>query len=141
MRSVVILGLLVASVAVHADEAAVEYRQDIMTSVGGHMKAIVKLVKGEVDHTGDMGILATNMVGLSEIAAQIFPEGSNMGDTDALPEIWSEPEEFAGRLGAFQDAARALDEATALDDPAQVGQAVQNLGKACKSCHDQFRAE
>ena len=59
------------------------------TAVGGHMQAIVKIAKGEVANTmTHLSVLASNMAGLATIAQDIFPEGSDVGESHALPEIW-----------------------------------------------------
>jgi cytochrome c556 len=145
MRREVLLGLLLTGCLMQAqaqaDENAAEYREGIMEAVGGHMQAIVKIAKGEVAHNDHLGVLASNMVGLATIAQDIFPEGSDVGDSDALPEIWSEPEAFEERLQAFQDAAGNFDAVVASGDMSGFGKALEGLGQACKSCHDDFKAD
>jgi len=141
MRAGVLLGLLVTGCLVQgqaqADENAAEYREEVMEAVGGHMQAIVKIAKGEVAYNDHLGVLASNMAGLATIAQDIFPEGSAGGD--ALKVIWEEPEAFAERLQAFQDAAGNFDMVVASGDMSGFGEALQGLGQACKSCHDKFR--
>ena len=144
MRGLV-LGLLLTGGLIHgqaqADENAAEYREEVMEAVGGHMQAIVKIAKGEVAYNDHLGVLASNMAGLATIAQDIFPEGSDVGDSDALPEIWSEPEAFAERLQAFEDAAGNFDGVVASGDMSGFGEALEGLGQACKSCHDDFKAD
>jgi cytochrome c556 len=77
------------------------------------------------------------MADLAGIAPALFPAGSEGGN--ALPEIWSNPEDFAERLSAFEEAANGLKAAVATGEP--IGPAVQQLGQACKGCHDDYRAE
>jgi cytochrome c556 len=141
MRAGVLLGLLLTGCLVQgqaqADENAAEYREEIMEAVGGHMQAIVKIAKGEVPYNDHLGVLASNMAGLATIAQDIFPEGSAGGD--ALEVIWEEPEAFAERLQAFQDAAGNFDVVVASGDMSGFGEALQGLGQACKSCHDEFK--
>ena len=73
-------------------EADAEYRQHTMQAVGGHMQAIVKIIRGEVPHAGHLPIHGNAMADLAETAGALFPEGSEGGD--ALPAIW----EDTGRL-------------------------------------------
>ncbi len=142
MRREVLLGLLLTGCLMQgqaqADENAAEYREEVMEAVGGHMQAIVKIAKGEVayDH---LGVLASNMAGLATIAQDIFPEGSAGGH--ALEVIWEEPEEFAERLQAFLDAAGNFDAVVTSGDMSGFGEALEGLGQACKSCHDEFKAD
>ena len=142
MRREVLLGLLLTGCLMQgqaqADENAAEYREEVMEAVGGHMQAIVKIAKGEVayDH---LGVLASNMAGLATIAQDIFPEGSAGGD--ALEVIWEEPEAFAERLQAFLDAAGNFDAVVTSGDMSGFGEALEGLGQACKSCHDEFKED
>jgi cytochrome c556 len=142
MRREVLLGLLLTGCLMQgqaqADENAAEYREEVMEAVGGHMQAIVKIAKGEVayDH---LGVLASNMAGLATIAQDIFPEGSAGGD--ALEVIWEEPEAFAERLQALLDAAGNFDAVVTSGDMSGFGEALEGLGQACKSCHDEFKAD
>ena len=54
----------------------------------------------------------------------------------------TEPEEFAERLQAFQDAAgRFRGVVVASGDMSGFGDALEELGQACKSCHDEFKAD
>jgi cytochrome c556 len=143
MRAGVLLGLLLTGCLVQgqaqADENAAEYREKVMEAVGGHMQAIVKIAKGEVAYNDHLGVLASNMAGLANIAQDIFPEDSAGGD--ALEVIWEEPEAFAERLQAFKDAAGNFDTVVASGDMSGFGEALQGLGQACKSCHDEFKAD
>ena len=120
-------------------EADAEYRQHAMQAVGGHMQAIVKIIRGEVPHTGHLPMHGNAMADLAETAGSLFPEGSEGGD--ALPAIWEDPEDFAEKIEAFRAAAQEFKEAAAGGDRAQAGAALQGLGGACKGCHDDYRQE
>jgi cytochrome c556 len=128
-------GLLATSAL--ADEGAVEYREHTMEAVGGHMQAMVDILKQKVAHTSHLPMHANAMADMAAIAPTLFPEGSEGGD--ALEEIWSNPDDFESRLTAFSDAASGLKAAVAAGEP--IGPAVQTLGQSCKGCHDNYRAE
>jgi cytochrome c556 len=132
--------VVLCAAAANADDSdAVKYRQHTMTAVGGHMKAAVSLVKGEVDHKGDLAVHAAGLAALSRIAPGLF--GADAKGGDALPKIWDEPDAFKERLDAFRSAAEAFDAAVKGGDAAMVGSALGKLGQACKGCHDKFRKE
>jgi cytochrome c556 len=136
------LGLFVVlgAVAANADDSnAVKYRKNTMTAVGGHMKAAVAIVKGEVPHKDDLAVHAASLAGLSGIAPGLF--GADAKGGDALGKIWDEPDAFKERLDAFRSAALAFDAAVTGVDAAEVGPALGKLGQACKGCHDNFRKE
>jgi cytochrome c556 len=84
-----------------------------------------------------MSLHANAMADLAGITGTLFPEGSQGGD--ALPEIWSNPEDFAAKVAAFETAASGLQAAVSSGEP--VGPAFQKLGQSCKGCHDDYRAE
>jgi len=120
-----------------ADEGAAEYREHTMEAIGGHMQAMVDIVRQKVPHTSHLPIHADAMASLAEISDSLFPEGSEGGD--ALPAIWSDAEDFAKHISAFKDAAIGLQSAVANGEP--IGPAFQKLGQACKGCHDDYRKE
>lgn len=67
----------------------------------------------------------------------------NIGDvkTRVKPSMFTEREEV-GRLAVnFINAANELAEVAALGDEAEVKSAFGAVGKSCKACHDQFRAD
>ena len=140
MRRWLSLLVVLCSMAVNAEESnAVKYRQNTMTAVGGHMKAAVAIVKGEVDHKGDLTVHAGSLAGLSGIAPGLF--GAEAKGGDALPKIWAEPGAFKERLDAFRSAATAFDAAVTGGDGAKIGPALGDLGQACKGCHDNFKKD
>ncbi len=126
-------GLLFAGASL-ADNGAADYRHHTMEAIGGHMEAIVDILKQKVPHQAHMGLHADAIAEMAAIADTLFPAGSEGGD--ALPAIWEQPEEFAKRLQAFKEAAAGFRQT--VSEGGEVGAAVQNLGGACKGCHDDF---
>jgi cytochrome c556 len=136
------LGLIVVLCAVGAnadDSNAVKYRKHTMTAIGGHMKAAVQIVKGEVDHKADLSVHAASLAALSGIAPGLFGDDAKGGD--ALPKIWEEPAAFKQRLDTLHTAAQAFDATVKGGDRAKIGAALGDLGQACKGCHDHFKKE
>ena len=122
-----------------ADEGAVDYRQNTMAAVGGHMHAAVDILRGKVSHSGHMALHAGALSDLAGIAGTLFPEGSEGGDS--LPAIWENGDDFAERLAAFEESAANFATAAESGDAGAIGTAFQGLGQACKSCHDDYRAQ
>ena len=71
-----------------------------------------------------------------------FPAGTGpeAGKTRALPEIWKRPDDFKAAQRVFSDAAPKLLAAANASDLNAVKSTYGDLGKACKNCHDTFRA-
>jgi len=110
----------------------------VMKSVGGAMGGMAAVVKGEAaaEHAVP---LAHTMYEVSKVVPHIFPEGSDFGETEALPVIWEKPADFKLAVAAFQAAALNLSKVSHGGDMQAFGQAFGQLGKACKGCHENFR--
>ena len=110
-----------------------------MTTLRGHIGAASMIARGLVDNNGQ---LLAHAEGLSNGAAElknIFPEGSAVDDSEALPAIWGEPEKFAEAIDAIVAATAEFEDAAAGGDPAAIGAAFRNVGMSCRGCHDNFR--
>lgn len=140
LRSSICVALLaLPALPLAASEGDIKYRQHVMKAIGGHMQALVDILRQHVPHTDHLPIHAGALAALAETTPKLFPPGSGGADTDALPAIWENPEDFAKRVGAFQEAAANLDEVVA--SGGNLGPAVKQVGQSCKGCHDDYRAE
>lgn len=139
----VLLGLLLAMTGCFAlaDDNAIEYRQAIYSSIGNHMKAMAAIVKGEVSHVQDLPTLATGLAELTRLLPHVFPRDSRVGDTDALPVIWQEAEEFQSRLDDLKEVSGELAIVARMQNIETFVKTLTRLGKVCKGCHDNFKAE
>lgn len=135
----VALSTCLVAIAVSASEGEVNYRQHTMSAIGGHMRAIVDIVRGDVPHMDHLATHASAMVDLADIAPTLFPESSKGGD--ALDAIWEDGEDFASKLDAFKEATTAFKTAAESGDSGEIMGAFRGIGQACKGCHDDYRAE
>lgn len=133
-----VAGLAFVGLAALASEGEVDYRQHTMSAVGGHMQAIVDIIQGKVPHTEHMATHAGALADLAGLAGTLFPASSQGGD--ALAAIWENDEDFQSKLAAFKEAAANFKTAAGSGDMGQIGGALQQLGQACKGCHDNYRA-
>ena len=137
LRALVGAAALVAALPVAASQGDMDYRSHTMEAIGGHLQALFDILRGKVDHADHLSVHAVALASLAEITPTLFPPGSGGDDTDALPAIWENPEDFAQRLDAFKEAAAGL--RTAAGTGGDVSAAAQQLGQACKGCHDNYR--
>ena len=79
-------------------------------------------------------------VAVTELS-RIFPEGSDVGESESLPLIWDEPETFADAIRESKEAATAFVTAAQSGDRAAISKAFRNLGGSCRGCHDQYRVK
>jgi len=135
MNKGILLGIALFAAPAMAAEGDLEYREHVYEAIGGHMQAMADIVQQKVPHTDDLALHANAMADLSTIAPKLFPAGSEGGD--ALPEIWTNPDDFSARMTEFGKAAAGLKAAVASGE--NVIPAFQALGQSCKGCHDNFR--
>ncbi|MEQ9642658.1 MAG: cytochrome c [Alphaproteobacteria bacterium] len=124
-----------ALAAAHADSERVK----AMKALGGHMGAIGKVAKGEMEYSAET---VTHAEGLEKMSKQLidwFPEGSGGENTRAKPEIWTDWDTFKQKAMDFEAATPALVAAAKTGDRAQIGAALGAVGKTCGGCHKPFR--
>lgn len=121
-----------------ATEGAIKYRKSVMKVVGGNMGAMVGVMKGAGDKA-NLAAHASAMADVSKIVPTLFPEGSDFGETTALPVIWEKKADFAAAIKKFQDAADNIAMVAKGGDMEAFGKALGGLGESCKNCHENFR--
>ena len=142
VAAAIALGASGVAPAIASDGGEIKYRKAVMKAVGGHMNALVGIVKGETANKDDMKALADGMLGLAKVSQGIFPKGSDEmgGETDAKMAIWDKADDFKKVNMAFVTYAEGVVKAAASGDPKMLGAAVGALGKnACKACHDDYK--
>jgi cytochrome c556 len=122
-------------------EDQVKYRRAAYTLMGlslGNLGAMAQdkkpFNKEEAQQSADL----LKMV--STIPRNYFPEGSDK-DTKAKPEIWQKRADFDTRMDKMIAEAAKLPDVVRGGDIAAFKQQVGETGKACKSCHDEYRAK
>jgi len=108
------------------------------------MKTQIKLIADMVRRRTPFDA-ATISAAANEIAdeapqiAQLFPAGSLVPPSNALPAVWSRREKFEHLATQLQEKARVLSSevnANAINDAKQN---FRQLGRVCAACHKDFR--
>ena len=121
-------------------DAAVEYRQGALTVMGNHFSRIGAMVKGTVPFDAKAAQANADLVEtLARLPWSAFIEGSDKGDTNARPEVWSQADKFKAASQKLEDATAKLAAAARTGNPDALKAAFSATGEACKSCHDDFR--
>jgi cytochrome c556 len=115
-------------------EEAVTLRQNLMKEDGGILRSAGNLTGA--DAVAAMTKLRDNY---SHIPA-LFPEGSIVGESEALPAIWENFDAFTSIADAGVAAAESGIAAAEAGDAAAYAAAIQALGGTCGQCHQQFRS-
>lgn len=115
-------------------EEALSMRKDVMRQGGGLLRSIGNLSGAEA-----VAAMTTLRDNYSRLPA-LFPEGSIVGDSEALPAIWEIWETFTSIAAAGAEAAAAGIAAAEAGDAAAYAASAQALMGTCGQCHQQFRS-
>ncbi|MDH5547788.1 MAG: cytochrome c [Gammaproteobacteria bacterium] len=125
-------------------KGAIKARQGEMQLRAFNAGPLFAMAKGDMPYDAKKAqMLADNlklMLGLKNGAA--WMEGTSNkdypDDTTALPKIW---ETWPKIADYGKDYGKAVNELASVagNGQSELGKAVKGLGKACKSCHDEFR--
>ncbi|MEX0921203.1 MAG: cytochrome c [Rhodovibrionaceae bacterium] len=127
--------------AAQESHPAVPFRQAIFQNFKWHLGKLGAMAKGEMDF--DAAAAQDHAEVIALLAGSIpqgFPEGSSGPDSAALPAIWEDFPGFESKANNLQIAAAALADAGDVTQD-NLGGYVQEIGGACGSCHDDFRAK
>ncbi len=123
------------ALAALSPEEMVAKRQSIMKEDGGILKGAGALSGADAVAAADH--LITNFSNLTVL----FPEGSAVGDSEALPVIWENNAEFQAILVSAVTAATAMKAAAEAGDATAYMAAIKGVGGTCGQCHQTFRAK
>lgn len=138
LATVVALSLGGAALAM---DDPIKTRQELMKLIGGSMKLLGQMAKGEVDYDATKAEAAVQKINQSiQGFPDHFPAGSDTGETEAGPKIWTD-------MDAFKTIANNLETAAAAAIPT-AGQGLDamratlgSIGKNCKECHEGYRVK
>ena len=142
--SIILVGAL-TSTAIAADfKSTITHRQGIYDVMAGHMKVLKSILFQGGSQIGDVNYHASAILNAAKHHGKAFPKGSDKGKTNALPVIWERPDDFkaAGKnLGMALNNFISVSKNSSKETLPQMQAAFKKVGKACGSCHDDFRAE
>jgi len=132
-------------------EDAIRARQSIMRVMVLNFGPVAAMAQGKVAFNKE--VFTANALRLESVwamnVARFFPAGSDKpvegskiaGFTRAEPAIWSEPDKFKMAQETLTQAVGKLAAAAKSGDEGAMKAAAGGVGKACKGCHDDFRAK
>lgn len=117
-----------------------EYRQGLMSALASHTGGLRAILGGDVAEPDHVVLHARAVGDLGEMLQGVWPVGSGGEGTRALPEIWTDQDDFEERLAALRDATARLRQVAEAGDREGVGSAMQELGQTCRGCHTTYRS-
>lgn len=148
MRKLILASVITTLPAIalaDAAEDAIEARQGYMKMLAISMGTLSVMARGDIEYNAEAATTAgSNIEALGNYALSgLFIEGTSPDDgaeTDALPAIWENSDDFATKFAGLQEAAAGAGEAAGGGQEA-LGPLLQKLGGACKACHDDYRED
>jgi len=140
-RKYVVAALLALGTATAAvgQTDPIKARQAIMKANGAAVSSLAKMARAEIPFDAAAAKAALQTIHNSATIADLFPAGSDQGDTNALRQVWTDNAGFKAALARLI----AADDAQLADPPADldgVKAALGALGPACTGCHNSYRA-
>jgi cytochrome c556 len=124
-------------------EDAIKYRQSVMTVMANHLGRVGAMAQGRVPF--DAKAAADNasiVVTMSKLPWVAFGEGTDKGaPTRAKPEIWKDQAKVKDLSSQMMSEAEKFEAAAKTGNLDNIKAALGSLGKNCKACHDDYRAE
>jgi cytochrome c556 len=128
-----------AGIALAQQADIIKLRQRIMDTNGQAAKVAVGMLKGEIPY--DATIAASAALSIShdlDVFPNLFPAGSDQGETKASPDIWTNMDDFKAIAAKMVSDAKAAADAAAQGKDA-FSQAFDAVGGDCKACHEKYR--
>lgn len=121
----------------NAKNPAVIKRMDAMEAIGGAMKVLAGMAKGEMAFDAEKTQAAFAVIADKGALVPGFFEAEETDPvTEALPAIWKNWDDFVQKSDAMVSAARSVGTVT---DQSALGGALGRVGATCKGCHKDYR--
>lgn len=123
-------------------EDAIKYRKNALFVMQQHFARVAAMASGKAPF--DAKAAAENAAiaeSMSRLPWAAFGEGTDKGDTKALPEIWKEQAKFKAAAENMQDGMSKLAAAAKTGNLDSIKTAFQGMSGSCKACHDDFRGK
>lgn len=153
ISKIIVSGLLTASAFTvvatpatsqkHANKST-EWRQATFQLIASNMGSLGAMAKGKIPV--DAATAEKNATRINQLAYMIsdyMSVDTRKFDvkTEALDKVWEQPDEFNEKIQALIEASANLQTAAKSGDSGAIKSAIGGVGKSCKGCHDQFKAD
>ncbi len=124
-------------------EDQIHLRQSTMALIGYNFGSLNAMAQDKKPYDKAEAQRAADILPkLAALPGNFFGEGTDHGgNTKAKPEIWKNMADFKQKLEKMQHEVAMLPAAVGGGDMAAFKKQVGEAGKACKSCHDDYKAK
>jgi len=137
---IVTVTIPIAVVANDGRPDIVKERRELMQAMAQEMDEIANRIVAK----RDLAAIGANAVNIRKAGArnlQLFPAGSDAGVTEAKPTIWRRWDQFEAKTRKLAQAAEALENIAASEDPRAISVQYVAVRRACGECHVLFRQQ
>ncbi|WP_424938901.1 c-type cytochrome [Aliiroseovarius sp. S253] len=130
---------MAGSLAAHADATnpVVIKRMEAMKAIGGSMKTLSGMAKGEMAFDAAKANAAVAIIAEKGLPVPaLFEANETDPATEALPAIWENWDDFVKKSEDMVMAAKGVAEIT---EQGALGAVLGQIGGTCKACHDDYR--
>ena len=127
--------------SIHGATGVVKQRMEAMSDMGDAMKAMASMVKGKQAFEPALFIQSGETIAEhSDMMPKLFPAGSMVGKSEALPTIWQQWDDFVS-LGyrTKTDAEKLVKMARDGTELRPLTKQFVKLASDCKACHKDYR--
>lgn len=115
----------------------VKARMMAMEAIGGSMKTLAGMAKGEMAFDAEKANAAMAVIAeKSAMAAPLFEANETDPKSESLPAIWENWDDFVKKMDDLTVASKAN---LTLADAGSLGAALGQVGGTCKACHSDYR--
>ncbi|BDI61126.1 c-type cytochrome [Qipengyuania nanhaisediminis] len=99
-------------------------------------------IKAGYEDGGDLeraAFAARLLVRWAQLLPSMFPDGTDLEASNALPTVWTDREGFSAAAAAYRDAAQSVADSAASGDREATKEAFFAMAGTCHSCHRNYR--
>lgn len=123
-------------------EDAIKYRRSALTVMATHFGRVAGMANGRIPFDANAAVAnATIAEQMSKLPYVAFVDGSDKGDTNAKPLVWSDRAKFNAAAEKLQGEMTKLVAAARAGNQDALRAQAGATGAACKACHDDFRKD
>ncbi len=117
---------------------AVMARMEGMSTIAENMNILGDMVKGKSEFNADTAKTAIDVIAFQASSApKLFEANEDDPKSEALPEIWSNFDDFEAKALELQTIANQIQ--PTIERVEDLNSALGLLGENCKSCHETYR--
>lgn len=122
-------------------EDEIRYRQSVMNVIGRAFTPMVNMAQDKIPYNKEVVVRNTQIIDtLVGLPWPAFGPGTEKGaPTKADMKVWSDQAKFKESSEKMQQSVTKLSQTVKGGDEKAIKAAIGDLGKTCKSCHDDFR--